>query len=138
MAIITAPDHLLAYKKTVTVQDMNNQSFILTEPGCSYRRIFESILTQAGVTPASVIAFSSNDVIKKFVMDGWGIGFLPRIAVEQEYKEGRLAILPWIGPPFQIKTQIIYHKDKWLSPALRAFIDVTTETFKHANKKSKA
>ncbi|VBB05141.1 transcription regulator hth lysr [Lucifera butyrica] len=125
MAVIASPDHPLTRQKRVGPQDIHGQALILTDLGCSYRRVFESILAQAGAKPSSVLGVSSNEVIKRFVGDGWGIGFLPRVTVEQELKNGQLAALVWAGPPFAIKAQLIYHKEKWLSPALRTFIELT-------------
>lgn len=129
MAIIASPKHPLAKKDQITPQDINGQSLILTQNGCSYRRIFESILAQAGAKPSSTLGISSNEVIKKFVCDGWGIGFLPYIIVNQELADQQLVALPWVGPPFNIKVQLIYHKEKWISPAMKAFIDSILETF---------
>jgi DNA-binding transcriptional LysR family regulator len=131
MVVIAALNHPLTKKTQVMPHDINGQALVLTDLGCSYRRIFESILAQAGAKPSSVLAFSSNEVIKKFVGDGWGIGFLPQVTVKQELTTQQLIALPWAGPPFNIKTQLIYHKDKWISPALRAFIDITFETLKY-------
>ncbi|MDF2570333.1 MAG: gltC 1 [Sporomusa sp.] len=130
MAVIAAPNHPLAKKKQIIPQDLSGQSLILTAAGCSYRQIFESILTQAGAKPVSVMGVSSNEVIKKFVCDGWGIGFLPHVVVNQELTNNQLITLPWAGPAFDIKAQLIYHKDKWISPALRAFIDLALIAFK--------
>ncbi|SMD12311.1 LysR family transcriptional regulator [Sporomusa malonica] len=132
MAVIAAPNHPLAKKRQVIPHDLSGQSLILTANGCSYRRIFESILAQIGAKPASVMGVSSNEVIKRFVCDGWGIGFLPHVVVSQELKNNQLIALPWAGPAFAIKAQLIYHKDKWISPALRAFIDITLTAFKTA------
>jgi DNA-binding transcriptional LysR family regulator len=116
-------------KAQLTPHDLNGQSLILTQDGCSYRKIFESILAQAGAKPASILGISSNEVIKKFVCDGWGLGFLPHIVVNQELADHQLVALPWIGPPFNIKVQLIYHKEKWISPAIKAFIDSILDTF---------
>ncbi|MBP2629358.1 MAG: gltC 1 [Firmicutes bacterium] len=131
MAIIAAPNHPLSKKCQVLPHDISGQSLVLTALGCSYRRLFESILIQTGVKPSSVMGISSNEVIKKFVCDGWGIGFLPHIVVHQELLTNQLIALPWAGPSFNIKAQLIYHKEKWLSPALKAFINVILETFKN-------
>lgn len=131
MAVIAAPNHPLAKKDQVVPHDINGESLILTAEGCTYRRIFESILAQAGAKPASIMGVSSNEVIKKFVCDGWGIGFLPHIVLQQELSAHQLVELPWSGPPFGITAQMTYHKDKWLSPALKAFIDVTLAAFKN-------
>lgn len=133
MAVIAAPDHPLAKKRRIVPRDINGQALVLTEMGCSYRRLFESILTQEGVKPFSVMGVSSNEVIKKFVADGWGIGFLPYVTIKQELLTHQLIALPWYGPSFNIKAQLIYHKEKWLSPALKAFIDVALEILSSAS-----
>ncbi|BBB90988.1 MAG TPA: LysR family transcriptional regulator [Methylomusa anaerophila] len=130
MSVIAAPNHPLAKKQQVIPHDINGEPLVLTAEGCSYRRIFESILTQAGAKPSSIMGVSSNEVIKKFVCDGWGIGFLPHVVVQQELMTSQLIELHWAGPPFAIKAQLLYHKDKWLSPALKAFIGVTLATLK--------
>ena len=130
MAVIVAPNHPLAKKDQVTPYDINGQALVLTDSGCSYRRVFESILIQAGVKPTTILEFSSNEVIKKFVCDGWGIGFQPYVTVSQELISKQLIALPWVGPAFDIKAKMIYHKEKWLSPALQAFIDVALKTLK--------
>lgn len=127
MAVIAAPAHPLAQKRRILPGDLSGEALVLTAEGCTYRRIFESILTQAGAKPSSAMGISSNEVIKRFVCDGWGIGFLPRVVVGHELAAGNLAALNWAGPPFNISAQLIYHKNKWLSPALKAFIDVTLE-----------
>lgn len=131
MAVIAAPSHPLAGKRRVLPGDLSGEALVLTAEGCTYRRIFESILTQSGAKPSSVMGISSNEVIKRFVGDGWGIGFLPLVVVEHELRAGHMAALDWAGPPFNINAQLIYHQNKWLSPALKAFIDVTLEQLAH-------
>jgi len=50
-----------------------------------------------------------------------------QIAVEEELRQERLVKLNWKGPDFHIFTQVLYHKTKWMSPALKAFIDLLNE-----------
>ncbi len=130
MSVIASPGHRLAQERSISPRDLTGEPLVLTSPGCTYRGILESILTQAGVKPSSIMGVSSNEVIKRFVSDGWGIGFLPRIVVRQELLSGQLVELPWEGPAFGITAQLIYHKDKWQSPALKAFIAMVLESFK--------
>lgn len=132
MAVVAAPGHPLTEKDQVTPHDISGQALILTGAGCNYRQLFESMLTQAGVKPSSILEVSSIEVIKKFICDGWGISLLPLVAVHQEIAADQLIALPWTGPAFDIKAQLIYHKDKWISPALQAFIDVIFEKLKNS------
>jgi DNA-binding transcriptional LysR family regulator len=32
--------------------------------------------------------------------------------------------LPWAGPDMDITTYVVWHKDKWVSPALGAFVSL--------------
>lgn len=129
MAVIAAPQHPLAGKHSVVPRDISGQTLVLTSPECNYRKLFDSILTQAGVKPGYVMGLSSNEAIKRFVCDGWGVGYLPYIVVAKELNDGQLLALPWQGPALNIKAQLVYHRDKWLSPALKAFLDLTLAEF---------
>ena len=68
-----------------------------------------------------------------FCTDLWvvmGIAFLPAVTVAAEIAQARLAALQWKGHDFQVVTQVLWHKEKWLSPALNAFLTVTREVLK--------
>jgi DNA-binding transcriptional LysR family regulator len=52
------------------------------------------------------------------------------MAVTAEVEQGRLAPLQWAGPPLTVVTSLVWHKDKWLSPALRAFMETTRATLR--------
>lgn len=60
-------------------------------------------------------------------MAGMGVAVLSAVAVAEEVSGGQLVALPWCGPDLSVVTQLAWHKDKWLSPALRAFLQVTRE-----------
>lgn len=126
LLVVTHPHHPLVQCPSVGLTDLQREVMILTEPECGYRRVFEQALSAAGVgfmTPP--MEFHSIEAIKQCVMAGIGISFLPEVAVEIEVAQGRLATLNWSGRDFSVATQMVWHKDKWLSPALRAFLEMT-------------
>ena len=98
---------------------------ILTEANWTYRLLLERLLAQNGVRLPSPMEFHSVEAIKQCVMSGIGMTFLPQVAVANEIKNGQLIALPWAGDPVENVTQVVWHKDKWVSPALQAFLDVT-------------
>ncbi len=124
--VIAAPSHPLAKATHVGPADMERETVLLTESGCSYRALFEHSLAVAGVQPATILEFSSVEAIKQCVMVGMGISILPAIATRVEVEQGKLSVLPWTLPDVQVSTQMVWHKEKWLSPALRAFINTAT------------
>lgn len=58
---------------------------------------------------------------------GTGIAILPEISVKREMIEGSIKKVNWGGSDFTTKIQLFWHKNKWMSPALKAFIGLTEE-----------
>ncbi len=67
--------------------------------------------------------------MKRCVMSGLGIAYLPLLTVKDEIKDGKLKVIPCEDDFKPISAQVAYHKNKWISPASSAFIDIT---LKHA------
>lgn len=133
LLLVSAPDHPLASATVVHPSDIEGEPVVLTEPGCDYRQIFERSLAAAGVKPATTLEFSSTEAIKQCVMVGMGLTVLPAIAVRAELEQGKLAALPWSEPDFHVTIRLVIHKDKWLSPALCAFLEVTRDVLGATN-----
>lgn len=133
IVIVCHPTNQLTKISDVTAADIEDQTILLTENGCHYRRVFEDTLATNGRRPPTKLELGNVEAIKRCVMAGLGIAALPKIAVEEEVSQGKMAILPWTGCEFDIATQLAWHKDKWLSPALRAFISVTRDALCRQN-----
>lgn len=127
LLLVTAPEHRLAHLPSVCFGDLQGEPMLLTEATCGYRTLFERSLAAAGVRTYTPMEFHSVEAIKQCAIVGIGLALLPVVAVEQELQAGTLAPLNWAGRDFQVVTQMAYHKDKWLSPALEAFLSVTRE-----------
>ena len=67
--------------------------------------------------------FNSIDTIKQCVKKGVGLSLLPKIAVEEEVRKKELAVLPWESGQVETAIIMIRHKDKWISPTLKVFIE---------------
>ncbi len=130
LVMLAGAGHTLTRKDQVGLEDLHGEYLILTERGCSYRAVFEAMMNEAGVQPSSTLEFGSVEAIKKCVISGLGITLLPRVAVEVELAGGQLIDINWSGPDFNMATRIAYHKDKWISPALQALLDMTGEMIK--------
>jgi len=124
MVVLSSPSHIISKLKSITADNLSSESFILNEKGCSYCTMFESMLNKAGVYPKSILEVGSIQAIKQFTINNLGITFLPRMAVEKELKDGQLVELNWHGPDLNVMSQVMYHKDRWISPAMKAFLDL--------------
>ena len=106
---------------------MQQETLLLTRPGCGYRALFLSTLSAVGVPPAGSLDFGSVEAIKQCVAAGLGIAALPRVAVASELGDGRLVALAWSGPPLAVAIQLLWHPAKAWSPPLRAFLEIARE-----------
>jgi DNA-binding transcriptional LysR family regulator len=127
--VLSAPDHPLVGRQVVVPADFAEMDLLVSEAGCCYRGLFERILSRASVYPATTLEFGSIEAVKQCVMAGLGLTILPAVAVSAELSQGRLLKLPWMGPDLTVVAHMVWHKDKWLSPALDAFLCLAREMF---------
>jgi DNA-binding transcriptional LysR family regulator len=130
LAVVAAPDHPLVQLARVTSADLQGEPMLLTEKGCSYRSLFERRLAADGVYPVSNVEFASIEAIKQCVAAGMGIAVLPAVVVAREIAQGQLRALRWEQNHFHVYTQVAWHKDRWLSPALAAFVETSRQILK--------
>ncbi len=127
LVLLAAPGHPLTFKKHVYPEDIADCNIIVSEKGCGYRNLFEQSLNDAGVTPKSIMEMGSIQSIKQLIMSGLGITLLPKIAAQEELKRNELIELHWWEDSFYLTTQMVYHRNKWVSRVLRAFINLSKE-----------
>jgi DNA-binding transcriptional LysR family regulator len=129
MSLITSIDHPLAHQAAIDVSDFKTEDFIVTQEGCAYRTFIETLLEDNDIKPRSFMKVKNIEAIKQFVISGLGLALLPRIYVEKEIAANLLIELPWNGPDFGMYTQVVYHKDKWLSPVMLSFLELIRNRF---------
>ena len=134
VGIIASPDHPLTAKRTVHTRDLAGETILLSKVDCSYRKIFEKILDQEEVHQYTKLEFHSVEVIKRSVMAGVGITVLPEIAVAEEVGQKRLVILPWSEGKIEVAALMIWYRDRWISPTLKAFMEVTKKVMAQAKR----
>lgn len=126
------PDHPLANAKKVYPSDLLDQTLLLTEAGCGYRKKLDMQLASANVKPQHITEFSSVEAIKQCVLAGMGIGFLPEIVIACELRKKQFTAVKWHDPKMTIATHIVWHKDKWISPGMDAFLGILKSELKTA------
>ncbi|CAN7751990.1 LysR family transcriptional regulator [Paenibacillus sp. LjRoot153] len=124
LVIIASPDHKLAGQSEVHVEDLENESLILTEDGCTYRAMLLKVLKGNQVSYKLSYEFGNLEAIKQCVTYGLGIALLPRITVAEEIRKGQLVAIPFVHPACKFYTQLIIAKKKWKSKAYLGFLEL--------------
>jgi DNA-binding transcriptional LysR family regulator len=127
MLLLASPRHPLAGEPKVTPEMLADWPLILSEEGCSYRRVFLESLAKEGMIPKSTMEIGSMVAIRQLAAEGAGVTLLPRFCVREELEANRLVALKWSGPSFQLYTELVCHKEKWRSPVLAAFLKLAAE-----------
>lgn len=100
---------------------------------CSYRRSFQQILDREKIRAGNILEFNSVATIKQCIVEGVGITVLPEISVTEDIARGRLAALAWEEKKLEVATLMVWYKERWLSPILKAFMGITREVLKKKN-----
>jgi DNA-binding transcriptional LysR family regulator len=127
IVIVAHPDHPLVERSVVQTRDLEGETILLSRVDCSYRRPFERTLVEAGVEADFSLVFNSVATLKQCVREGVGLTVLPEIAIREEMATGRLVALPWAEGALEVAVLMIWHKERWVSPTLKAFMETTRE-----------
>ncbi|MCL6603005.1 MAG: LysR family transcriptional regulator [Paenibacillus sp.] len=124
LVLIAPANHVLSKLERVTMQDLNNYEFIVSEESCIYRSLFENLLKENGIIFRIGFELSNLEAIKRCVMNGLGIALLPKIVAQEEISRGYLVELPFVHPEIHFDLQLLLHPKKWISQPLQLLIQM--------------
>ncbi|MDJ0956995.1 MAG: LysR family transcriptional regulator [Arenicellales bacterium] len=126
--LITARDHPLAGKKSVTLRDISPYELILPPRQLSTWRIVDLAFQQHNLNYRVVLEVGGWEVIKRYVELGLGISIVTGICITERDID-RLAIIP-VGKYFPKRRYgVVLRKGKFLSPQAKLFIEMMRPGF---------
>lgn len=123
LRLIVPKGHRFA-KGTVKPQDLLKEQFILREQGSATRAVVAAHLRKVNIEPKAVMEIENPESVKKAVQSGLGIAFISAFAVETELKAGTVVVVNIRNLEMRRELKIVYRKDKHLSRAANAFIQI--------------
>lgn len=125
IVFLCSPEHPFAGRENVLLKDILEENLLLTEPGCNYRQVFEHDCAERGLEIKSNLEIGSISNILDFTTHNFGITFLPESAAHAELQKGTLSAFRLEDYSMHMLVQLIYRKDKWISPAIKEFIKLS-------------
>lgn len=119
---VASPQCPLCRKEYISVHELVEQPFVLTEKGMSYRRLMDEKLAELSLEIHPVLEIGSTGLICPLVEQGVGIAFLPDYVTAREVEAGRLTYLKVENFEIEIWKQLLYHRDKWVSPQMESVL----------------
>lgn len=124
LVLVCGKCHRLAGKKGLHLSDLEGENFISRENGSTDRNQLERLLDENRITLNRCWHCSNTEAIKNAVMHGRGITAISSMLVEKECAAGELVMLDVEGLPVNRTINLIYHKNKYISPSIGIMLDV--------------
>jgi DNA-binding transcriptional LysR family regulator len=131
LVMITPPGHPLSRMKEVTVKELVRFPLLLPKLGRT-RGAIENLFLDRQLKPKVAMELDSSELLKRFVAADVGIGFIARSNVIEDVKAGALAAIPLADAMIRRDLALVHRKDKSLSRAARAFIEIAVKLKGHA------
>ncbi len=121
LVIIAPPDHPLANKEKIPLKRLEEDVFLVREPGSGTRDAVERFFRRHKISITTVMEIGNNEAIKQSVQAGLGLGLLSRYTLDMELALNRLVILDVEHFPIMRHWYIMHRKGKRLSVVSQAF-----------------
>ena len=120
---VVSPENPLVQKDSVTIEELLQHPFLLTEKGMSYRRLLDERLARNSVEIRPVLETGRADLICSLAEENAGVAFLPDYVTAQSVLKGRLVRLKVQDFRVVVWKQLLYRREKWVSLPMQAMID---------------
>ena len=111
--------------------DLKKLTMLFREEGSATRKAMISYLKKHNITPAKSMTLVSNEAIKQAIIAGLGFSIVPLIGLRTAIKSENIKIYPLKGLPITTKWNLIYNRNKKLTPAQQEFINFTNLNKEH-------
>lgn len=123
MHFVASANSPFVNKKDLSIKDIINERFILTEYGQGYRRVFDRELAKKSLEINPVLEIGRTDIITSIIAESDMISYLPDFVTKPLVDSGVLCYLDVKDMNIDVWKQLIYHKNKWITKSLKTFID---------------
>lgn len=123
---IVAPNHPLAECSEITLEQLAEYPFLMREKGSAGREILDACFALRQIAVRPLWESSSTQAIVRGVAEGLGVAVLPCLLVKKNIEEHAVKMIPFTLPLTR-KLNIIYHKSKYLTNNMNAFINLCKE-----------
>ena len=126
LVIIAPPHHPVAKMKSATLEEVAKFPLVLPKAGHT-RDALESLFYERRLKPRYAMELDSSELLKRFVAADVGVGFIASSNVLEDVQAKVLAAIPLSDAQVRRDLALVFRKDKALSRAALAFIDIAVK-----------
>lgn len=122
VVLVASPKSVHLPGSEISVRQLSEIPLVLRQEGSALRGIVLEYLRKFKVTPLIAMESGSISLLKEFVRQDNGVGFLELDAIDEEVKNGSLKTVQILEGSPEIEFGIGYRNRKYLSPPAWAFL----------------
>ncbi|ATW27242.1 LysR family transcriptional regulator [Candidatus Formimonas warabiya] len=122
--LAASPLNRLSEKEFVKPSDFADINFVSHETNSYLHKFLENFIQEMKIPSRIAMKFGGIDAIKQAISADLGISLLPYSAVSFELKSGLIKELRIRGKSWSYPYSLIYHKNKYLSPAVKKLMEM--------------
>jgi len=126
LVIIAPPQHPLAKIKAATIAEAAKFPLIMPKAGHT-RDALENLFYERKLKPKYTMELDSSELLKRFVAADAGVGFIASSNVLEDVRANALAAIPISDAQIRRDLALVFRKDKALSRAALAFIEIAVK-----------
>jgi len=126
LVLIVTPRHPLAKLKSASAVDIAQYPLVMPKVGHT-RDALDQLFHERKLKPRYAMELDSSELLKRFVAADVGVGFISRSNVQEDLKANVLAAVPLADVQIRRDLALVFRKDKALSRAALAFIDIAVK-----------
>lgn len=131
IVLVTNVENPLAARSHVQLSDLVESPFLLMNRANAYRELFDKEMVRHGLHVAPFLELESDVLALRLIRENPSfISVLPRYTVKRSIHERSLAILPVEDCTMRQWRQVVYHKNKVITPQIQGMLDVIIEVAK--------
>lgn len=117
--VLVALPEILPRQKPLTARSLESLPFLLREQGSGTAEQARGILTEWKIEPRIAGIVTGIDALRRLVLSGAGLAFLPRIAVAEDIENGALSEVRVGRKKLERNFRFVWHRARRLSPDLQ-------------------
>lgn len=137
LVLIAPPDHPLAARDRIELDDLKGEPFVMREPGSGTRALAERALGDLAGTVTTVLELDQPEAIVRAVEAGLGLAFISEVIADRHIASGQLRALPVEGLELSRDFSLVTMRARPDSPAMRAFSELLIRSWQSKPSASK-
>jgi DNA-binding transcriptional LysR family regulator len=127
LAFVVSPQHRLARRKSVAIDELGMETFIAHNVVSPYRETVLREFRRHKVPLNMDVEMPTLETIRRLVAGNEGVAFLPRMSVQKDVESGALCEIDVKELHVERKVRLLHAKGRTLSHAAQAFVGLVLD-----------